>query len=177
MSQFVSDIESIINTSILGSDDDPCQWMWPFDMKRKEIALITLDNVRTRRIVDAMDTLVDFCVTDSERASLWTRAVNNYRIAMVLLRKRHDFTNTEAAKYQIHADAFFQAWVQLLQKEGISKYIHMLGSGHIVVYLYKWKNLFRFSQQGWEAMNSLIKTFVFRRTNHEVGVSGDSKKS
>jgi hypothetical protein len=26
-------------------------------------------------------------------------------------------------------------------------------------------------------MNSLIKTFVFRRTNHEVGVSGDSKKS
>lgn len=62
--RFVSDIERIINTSILGSEDDPCQWMCPFDPKKKEICPITMDNVRTRRIVDSLDTLVDFCVTD-----------------------------------------------------------------------------------------------------------------
>lgn len=177
VSRFVSDIENIINKSILGSEDDPCQWMCPFDTKKKEIAPITMDNVRTRRIVDAMDTLVDFCVTDTERASLWTTALNNYRTAMVLLRKRHDFTNTEVATYQFHADTFFQAWVRLWQKEGITNYIHMIGSGHIADYLYKWKNLYRFSQQGWEAMNSLIKTFFFRRTSHGGGVRGESKKS
>jgi hypothetical protein len=53
----------------------------------------------------------------------------------------------------------------------------MIGSGHVAEYLYKWKNLYRFSQQGWEAMNSLIKTFFFRRTSHGGGVRGNSKKS
>jgi len=32
------------------------------------------------------------------------------------------------------------------------------------VYLVGWKNLYRHSQQGWEAFNSLLKTFFFRRT-------------
>lgn len=96
---------------------------------------------------------------------------------MILLWKRDDFTNTEIASYQNHADKFFQAWVQLWQIEGITNYIHMIGLGHIADNLYKWKNLYRYSQQGWEAMNSLIKTFFFRRTSHGGGVRGDSKKS
>ena len=175
--QFVSDIEGIINRSILGSEDDPCQWMCPFDTKKKEMGPITMDNVRTRRIVDSLDTLVAFCVRDPSRASLWTTSLNNYRTAMVLLRKKNDFTNTEVAWYQTHADRFFQAWLQLWQVEGITNYIHMMGSGHIAEYLFKWKNLYRYSQQGWEALNSLIKTFFFRRTNHGGGVRGDSKKS
>jgi hypothetical protein len=177
VSRFVSDIKHIINTSILGSEDDPCQWICPFDPKKKEIAPITMDNVRTRRVVDAMDALVEFCVVDKERASLWVTALNNYRIAMVLLRKKDDFTNMEIASYQNHADVFFQAWVELWQKEGITNYLHMIGSGHISNYLYRWSNLCRFSQQGWEAMNSLIKTFFFRRTSHGGGVRGKSKKS
>jgi hypothetical protein len=177
VSRFVSDIERIINTSILGSEDDPCQWICPFDPKKKEVAPIIMDNVRTRRVVDAMDALVEFCVVDKERASLWVTALNNYRIAMVLLRKKDNFTNMEIASYQNHADVFFQAWVELWQKKGITNYLHMIGSGHISDYLYRWSNLYRFSQQGWEAMNSLIKTFFFRRTSHGGGVRGKSKKS
>jgi hypothetical protein len=136
-----------------------------------------MDNVRTRRVVDLLDTIVDLCVTDEVRKTLWTTALNNYRIAMVLLRKREDFTNAMIATYQHHADKFYQAWVILWQKEGITNYLHMIGSRHIADYLYKWKNLYRFSQQGWEAMNSLIKTFFFRRTSHGGGVRGMSKKS
>jgi len=52
----------------------------------------------------------------------------------------------------------------------------MIGSGHVAEYLFKWKNLYRFSQQGWEAMNSLIKTYFFRRISHGGGVRGMSKK-
>ena len=108
---------------------------------------------------------------------MWTTALNNYRTTMVLLHKKDDFTNDEIASYQSHADMFFQAWIRLWQKEGVTNYIHMIGSGHIAEYLYKWKNLYRYSQQGWEAMNSLIKTFFFRRTSHGGGVRGDSQKS
>ena len=61
--------------------------------------------------------------------------------------------------------------------EGGSDKLHMNGSGHIAEYFCKWKNLYCFSQQGWEAMNSLTKTFFFRRTSHGGGVKGVSKKS
>jgi hypothetical protein len=151
--------------------------MCPYDAKKKELGPITMDNVRTRRVVDGFDIIIDLCVIDEDRKSWWSVALNNYRIAMVLLRKRDDFTNPEIASYQHHADLFFQAWIRLWQKEGITNYIHMIGSGHISDYLFKWKNLYRFSQQGWEAMNSLIKTFFFRRTNHGCGARGLSKKS
>jgi hypothetical protein len=112
VSRFVSDIERLINSSILGSEDDPCQWMCPFDSKKKEIGPITMDNVRTRRIVDAMDTLVNFCVVDGERALWWTTALNNYRTAMILLRKRQSRRwllpsvgeiVAERRDYQLHA--------------------------------------------------------------------------
>lgn len=177
VTRFVSDMENLINQSILGTPDDPCQWMCPFDSKKKELGPITMDNVRTRRIIDALDIMVDACVTDNVRTELWMVALNNYRISMVLLRKREDFTNESIAVYQDHADKFFQAWIKLWQKEGITNYIHMIGSGHVADYLYKWNNLYRYSQQGWEAMNSLIKTFFFRRTSHGGGVKGASKKS
>jgi hypothetical protein len=177
VSQFIADIERLINTAILGTTDDPCQWMCPYDAKKKELGPITMDNVRTRRVVDGLDIIVDLCVIDEDRKSWWSAALNNYRIAMVLLRKRDDLTNPMIVSYQNHADLFFQAWIRLWQKEGITNYIHMIGAGHISDYLYKWKNLYRFSQQGWEAMNSLIKTFFFRRTNHGGGARGLSKKS
>jgi hypothetical protein len=45
VTKFVADVERIINTLILGNQDDPCQWMCPFDAKKKEIGPITMDNV------------------------------------------------------------------------------------------------------------------------------------
>jgi hypothetical protein len=58
-----------------------------------------MDNVRTRRIIDALDILVETCVTDDNRKRLWMIALDNYRISMVLLRKKDDFTNVMVATY------------------------------------------------------------------------------
>jgi len=40
----------------------------------------------------------------------------------------------------------------------------MLGAGHIGEYLLHHQNLYKHSQQGWEAFNALLKTFFFRCT-------------
>ena len=48
VSRFVADIQNIVNRSMIGSADDPCRWILPFDTKKKEIGPITMDNVRTR---------------------------------------------------------------------------------------------------------------------------------
>jgi hypothetical protein len=56
VSMYIAEVDRLINRSILGTDDDPCQWMCPYDTKKKELGPITMDNVRSRRIVDALDT-------------------------------------------------------------------------------------------------------------------------
>lgn len=51
----------------------------------------------------------------------------------------------------------------------------MLSSSHVMRYMQEWKCLHRFSQQGWEALNALIKAYFFRRTNRG-GLSNHSTK-
>jgi hypothetical protein len=48
----------------------------------------------------------------------------------------------------------------------MTNYIHIIGSGHLSYFGKKYGNLYRFSQQGWEAMNKLLKHFYFNNTNH-----------
>lgn len=96
VSQVVTNVENIINQSMIGSEDDLCQWMCPFDHKtKKEIGSISTMLLK------------DFSTTDQARASLWTMTLNNYRRAMILLTKQGAFRNTKIVTYQHHADRFF----------------------------------------------------------------------
>ena len=74
-------------------------------------------------------------------------------------------TQSELDLYEMHADSFFQLWVDLHGRSGVTKYIHMIVSGHMLEYMLCWGNLTKYSQQGWESLNALIKLFFFRRTN------------
>jgi len=79
--------------------------------------------------------------------------------------------------FQSNVDKFFRIWVELCGHEGVTNYIHMMSSGHFAEYLIYWRNLYRHSQQGWEAFNSFLKTFFFRRTNRGgAGNRGMGKK-
>jgi len=97
---------------------------------------------------------------------------------MVLLQKKKELTNDEIKRFQQHVNAFFVTWVSLVSHEGVTNYIHMLGAGHIGEYLLHHHNLYKHSQQGWEAFNSLLKTFFFHRTGRGgAGNCGTSMKS
>ena len=48
--------------------------------------------------------------------------------------------------------------------EGMTNYIHLLGSGHISYYLKKYRNLYRYSNQSWERLNKRVKRFYLQRT-------------
>ncbi len=93
----------------------------------------------------------------------------HYRNAFVMLRTRHNMLNVEIKSFQNEFDHFFQIWVGMYGDEGVTNYLHMLASGHIMEYLFKYKNLYRHSQQGWEALNHLLRTFYFCRTGRGGG--------
>ena len=56
-------------------------------------------------------------------------------------------------------------WVDLTGGEHITNYIHMIGAQHVYYYLKRYRNLYMYSQQGWEAVNQKIKAWYFNNTN------------
>jgi hypothetical protein len=45
-------------------------------------------------------------------------------------RKHDDFSDAETEQFQDLADNFFLGWIKLHKGDGVTNYIHMLGSGH-----------------------------------------------
>jgi hypothetical protein len=153
-----------VNKQVLGTADNSSEWRCAADEKRKEIGAIQMDNVRTRRIMGQLELLVEECIVMEDHKATWLACIPKFRDGITKLRSRDDFHNNAIFSFQKDMDEFFQLWVELWGLEGCTNYIHMMSSGHLSVHPQKWKNLHRHSQQGWEAFNSLLKTFYFRRT-------------
>jgi len=178
---FFAQLNHVVGTQILGSVENPSQWECPCDRSRRELGIICLDNVKTRKVVNGMDAIIELCISADDgggECTKWKNCIAAYRDAMQLLRKKTDLSNDEVKLFQQHVDVFFVNWVSLVSHEGVTNYIHMLRAGHIGEYLLHHHNLYKHSQQGWEAFNSLLKTFFFRRTGRGgAGNRGTSMKS
>jgi hypothetical protein len=167
--KFLQKAEKIINKDILGTRANPAQWQVPFDTVKKEICVLTMENGRCRRVVDELERLIELCIDDPTETEYWLTAVRHYRYAMIQLRQKTDLSDSEIYNFQKNADIFFQAWVNLYGREGLTNYIHMMGAGHFAEYLFQWRNLYQHSQQGWEAFNALLKNYYFKRTQRGGG--------
>jgi len=175
---FFASINDVMNTSVIGTEFNPGQWDCPKDKAKKEVGIICLDNNRTQKVIESFDLFVDLCIVDESKKLQWKTSINHYCKAMKLLCKKTNLMVGELEQFQSHVDQFFGLWVDLTGHEGVTNYIHMLASGHISEYLIYWGNLYDHSQQGWEAFNSLIKTFFFCRTRcGGAGNKGHGSKS
>jgi hypothetical protein len=108
--------------------------------------------------------LIFFLWYDEERKEQWKKLMEHWRKLMEMAGQREAFLDEEIDAFGTQCDAFFELWVDLTGLEGMTNYIHMIGSGYMTNYLREWRNLYRYSQQGWEALNSLLKNIYFRRT-------------
>lgn len=174
---YAQKIEDILNHEILGDDDGPAQWCVPMDDQQKSVGTITLDNNRIRLILEDFEVLIRVSVHDEVRLGKYLYCIPEYRAAMKIVRQREEFTDEDIKKYQRHVDCWFQTWNELHSDSGCTNYTHMFSSGHLSEYMFKWRNLYRFSQQGWEKFNHVFSTFYFRRTNHGGRRHRDTAKS
>lgn len=99
---------------------------------------------------------------------------------MELLRKRSNYTIAEIDRFQDLIDAFFSKYIEQVGNEGITNYIHMLGSGHVRYYMEIHKNLYKYSQQGWESLNAKYKQVFFNHTQrggHSGSATEETERS
>jgi len=170
-------IERILNTVILGDDDGPAQWVLPYDAENKTVGVICLDNNRICKILQEYELLINSSVYDRERLTKYRNCIQDYRSAMGILREKREFIDKKIKEFQFLIDSWFQNWNLLWSIEGCTNFTHLLSSGHMTEFMYKWRNLYRFSQQGWEKFNHIFSTFYFRRTNHGGKRYDHSRKS
>jgi hypothetical protein len=88
---------------------------------------------------------------DAELRGVWQKLLQDYRDALLILRRPQEYTDHDIETFQSTIDDFFTAYVETsgASKEGITNYIHMLGSSHVSYYMKHHRNLYKFSQQGW----------------------------
>ena len=178
---YIEKVQKVVRGSILGSIGNEAQWTLPVEKEKnnndgtRKIGTINMENYKVRKCIDNIDQLIDFSIHDETRKIALWRCLSHYKKLMNIMRKADgNYTNEELEQFSHHSKEFFQAWIKLYGRHGVTNYIHMIGVGHMLAYMRLYGNLNKYSQQGWEALNALIRLFFFRRTNKGGKNSGDN---
>jgi hypothetical protein len=147
---YVDKVEEISNQKVLGNENYPACWHVPYNPSNSELNSITMDNPRTRKLINNLRDLVFVCIKNDTRQRNFLSCRHYYNKLMEILRKRTDFNDEEIDEFQKNADYFYIKWIDLYEEEGLRNYIHMIGSGHVADFLAYYCNLYIHSQQGWE---------------------------
>lgn len=73
--------------------------------------MITLDNNRTRKVVNEIELLTQLCLPNANEQNKWNETIHHYRRGMKKLCCKEDFTHDMVIDFQKEIDAFFQIWV------------------------------------------------------------------
>jgi hypothetical protein len=172
---FVNKVEALFNTEIWGTLYAPTHWNLPVDVREKKILTLCLDNERCKTAIDYFDRLVDFLLVDDNQPEDYKKCGATFRCLFRKLRQKEPFSDGQIQDFQGTTDQWYQLWMGLESREGCTNYTHMLGSGHVADMLFHHRNLYVFSNQGWEALNMLVKQVYFRRTARGGGRQASSR--
>jgi len=167
-----------INRNITGDEKVPGQWEIPLGEDKKTVDEIAMSHSLSRLFVENMDCLVGELFSlesQCESRNAWLTVLKEYRSFMELARSREEFSDDDIDAFQKQADTFFALWVDLNGYKGITNYIHMIGAGHLTIYLRIYRNLYHYSQQGWEALNQKIKLIFFFHTQRGGKYKGERR--
>jgi len=95
---------------------------------------------------------------------------------MKILTMHRALSDEEINYFQDLVDDFFETWVELFGAEGMTNYLHLLWSGHVFYFLQKYNCLYIYSQQGWEALNSVCTAYTLQNSSGGGSGSGQNKK-
>jgi hypothetical protein len=177
--KFYSDCEKIINSTAFwgggSSGRSRCRQKWTFprpDSANKTVGKVSFSYKKSKLFMASIDKLYDFCLGNNPKRAKFIEAVNLFIRLTAVLEKKTRFTDDEIITLQLEIDRFGELWIEVTGLEGMCNYIHYLVAGHITYYLKVYRNLYAYSQQGWEQLNCKMKQFYFRRTQRGGNKSG-----
>jgi hypothetical protein len=178
---FISELQEVFRKEVLGSQECPSQWKIPF--KTESDGSVQIEPIQERNTVvcgmlNYVEKITQGAIPDSEEAfkAKLILACSNYSEAMKILTTHHALTEEEILHFQDLVDDFFEAWIDLFGNDGMTNYLYLLGSGHVLYFLRKYNCLYIYSQQGWEALNSVCTAYILQNSSRGGYGSGQNKK-
>jgi hypothetical protein len=168
--ELLTNIEKLVNTKVLGTIRRPANWRLATRTDKDSRQVIKdqmIPNSHVRKFLKAHKFIIKLClplVTDEPRRNAWDEPFLLWNDLMKVSRKRDYFEIDDIHNFQDQADKWFFKWHALHGRDGMTNYIHMIASGHLAFYLKEWGNLWKYSQQGWQSLNSLMKSVYYRQT-------------
>jgi hypothetical protein len=169
----IRSVEHVVNTQVLGQPWRPSNWKIPLakdGTNKRMVSDITMPNQHVRKFLKELHKVTDalFDVANEEekaRKEAWDECRDLWAEVTEMARMKEDFSDEDIAEFQDRCDDFIDAWLDLCGGNlGMTNYFHIVAAGHLTYYLKVWRNLYRFSQQGWEGMNSVVKSLLHKRT-------------
>jgi hypothetical protein len=112
-------------------------------------------------------------ISEAEK-NTWSAIFKMLHDIFETLSQREDLTDQDIDELQVEIDYFSVKWVELTGCDGISNDIHMMITGHIIYYLRKWRNYYRYGNEGWEHINAQMAWFHHNRTQRVASAGRDS---
>jgi hypothetical protein len=103
----------------------------------------------------------------------WIENFKDLSEIMTTLHKHDNFTDFEIHCLETKINAWTPKWVALTGREGPTNYTHVLTSGHMIYYVRWWRNLYHFSNQGWEHLNASIR-YEYHNRSQTGGSAGQN---
>jgi hypothetical protein len=194
--QLKSDLEDCMNTQVFGN---PCtgrvsQWSFAWDNGNRRMLKYGMSGVTAGKV---MKSLITICNTlfhenlDQEAhselestlirrnnillLSKWKSFTENLIPMWEWIERKEEYTESDIQKLHKLTATFMNQWIDLTDGKHMTNYIHVVGAGRLTYFAKHYGNLYRFSQQGWESLNKLIKHYYYYNTNHG-GSNGNGGK-
>jgi hypothetical protein len=161
-----------LNEKAFGTVDDPGTYSVPMDDKTGELGEVKFNDGYAKDVENVLSELITKFLTKPEsKCSKWVLAFDGISEIMTTFRQHADFSEVEINALEARINKWSVDWIKLAGREGMTNYLHMICSGHMIAYLRRWKNLYRFSNQGWEYQNASIR-YVYHHRSQHGGSSG-----
>jgi len=142
------------------------------ESSKQLIGQVNLSYRKAKHFISNIDKLYNLCLEKESKKKDFKKAIDLFKIIITTLERKTNFTDEDIHAFQKIIDELGDYWIQAAGREGMTNYLHYLLSGHVCHYLCKYRNLYKYCQQGWEQLNNRLKQFYFRRTQRGGYKSG-----
>jgi hypothetical protein len=185
--ELVNDLENCMNTQVFGNPATGrvSQWSFSWDDGGRRMLKYGMSGVTAGKVMRSLhfiSAVLYHPKLDQESHSemeselirdqnlkthtKWVSFYKNLNPMWDCIERKEDFGNSDIATLHKYTCNFMEQWLDLTKGKHMTNYIHIVGAGHLTYFASQYGNLYRFSQQGWESLNKLIKHYYYNNTNH-----------
>ena len=153
-------MEDIVNEGKVVQSTHRNQWKFPINKVKDGVGTeFSLKGRADKDILAKADRIIPIALAyhTATFRDEWNTVLKKYQEVLQFLNQRTLFSESDIVKFQKLADEYSEMWARLTGRDGETNYEHFMRSGHLSRYFSLYGNLYKYSQQGCEAIISKIK--------------------